>query len=132
MVAKMSAGLVVSGLSFVALAGGFFLRESADDPLSPLWMVAALVIMTVGELLVAPTGLSATTLLAPEIHMSKVMGLWFISDALGQAVNTVTVRFFDARHPEEFFLLYATVAIAIGAATLLASKKLLRLAGGVR
>ncbi|MDR2162898.1 MAG: oligopeptide:H+ symporter [Clostridiales Family XIII bacterium] len=132
MVVKMGVGLAIAGLGLVVLATGFFMRASDNELLNPAWLIAALVIITVGELFLAPTGLSATTLLAPEIHIAKVMGLWFISNALGQAINTVTVRFFDGKQPEEYFLIYAAVAMAVAATVLLMRRKLLALASGVR
>jgi dipeptide/tripeptide permease len=64
--------------------------------------------------------------------MSKVMGLWFIANALGQGINSITVRLFGEGSPEMFFLAYAFIALLAGTATLLMRKNLLRLAGGVR
>jgi POT family proton-dependent oligopeptide transporter len=132
MVVKMGLGLAIAGVGLAVLAAGFFAEKGEGELLNPLWLIAALVIITVGELFMAPTGLSVTTLLAPEVHVSKVMGLWFISNALGQAINTVTVRFFDGKQPEAFFLIYAAAAIAVSLAVLLMRKRLLTLAAGVR
>jgi POT family proton-dependent oligopeptide transporter len=132
MVSKIGLGIIIAGLGLIVLALGFFTRSGADALLNPLWLVASLFIMTVGELFLSPTGLSATTLLAPKIHLSKVMGLWFISSALGQAINAATVRFFDGNSPEVFFLWYAVIAIAVGVSVLLMRGKLLDLSSGVR
>jgi POT family proton-dependent oligopeptide transporter len=132
MVSKIGLGIIIAGVGLIVLSFGFFTRTSADDMLNPLWLIAALTIMTVGELFLSPTGLSATTLLAPKIHVSKVMGLWFISSALGQAINAATVKFFDGKSPEIFFMSYASIAIIIGIAVLLMRKRLLKLSAGVR
>jgi POT family proton-dependent oligopeptide transporter len=132
MVSKIGIGLGLGGVSMIVIAGGFFTRAGANDLLNPMWLIASIFIASVGELFLAPTGLSATTLLAPDIHISKVMGLWFIAEALGQAINTVTVRFFDGAAPERFFMMYAACAIVISAALLFANKRLLRLTGGIR
>jgi POT family proton-dependent oligopeptide transporter len=132
MISKIGLGIIIAGIGMVVLSFGFFTRASEDDLLSPLWLIAALTIITVGELFLSPTGLSATTLLAPKIHASKVMGLWFLASALGQAVNAATVQFFNGKSPETFFLSYASIAIIIGVAVILMRKKLLKLSAGVR
>jgi POT family proton-dependent oligopeptide transporter len=130
MVVKIAVGLAIAALGFILLTVGFLV--SSGNLLSPFWLVASIFLITTGELLLSPTGLSATSLLAPEIHVSKMMGLWFISNALGQAINTATVRLFDGSAPELFFMGYAVVALAVALAILLMRKLLLSLAGGVR
>jgi POT family proton-dependent oligopeptide transporter len=107
------------------LSGGVIL-------INPLWIIAALFLITVGELFISPTGLAATTLLSPAIHISKMMGLWFIANALGQGINAIAVRFFDLADPGAFYLIYAAIALATGMIILAISKKLLALAKGVR
>ncbi|MDR2586940.1 MAG: oligopeptide:H+ symporter [Coriobacteriales bacterium] len=130
MVVKIAVGLAIAALGFIVLTIGFLI--SGESLLSPFWLIASLFLITTGELLLSPTGLSATSLLAPEIHLSKMMGLWFISNALGQAINTATVRLFDGAAPEVFFMSYAFVALAVALAIFLMRKLLLSLAGGVR
>jgi POT family proton-dependent oligopeptide transporter len=88
--------------------------------------------MTTGEIFLSPTGLSATTLLAPRRHISKMMSLWFISNALGQGVIALTVHFFNESAPEGFYFAFALVALVVGAVLLLLQGKLLGMAKGVR
>ncbi len=131
MVAKMAAGLFLAFSGFAVFAIAFTLAQGAEL-VSPLWILAGLTLMTVGELFLSPTGLAATTLLAPARHMSKMMSLWFISNSLGQGVIALTAGFFDAAAPEGFYLAFALVALVIGVLLLLMQKKLLVLARGVR
>jgi POT family proton-dependent oligopeptide transporter len=130
MVTKIALGLAVGATGLIVLALGFAFSEGRL--LNPFWLVAALSLITVGELFLSPTGLSATSLLAPGIHVSKMMGLWFIATALGQAINTATVRFFDGSAPELFFGSYAAVALVVALALFLARGRLLSLTGGIR
>jgi POT family proton-dependent oligopeptide transporter len=129
---KMGLGLIIAGAGLVIIAVGFFLNENNGGLLNPMWLIASITIITVGELFLSPTGLAATSLLAPENHISKVMGLWFISEALGQGINTITVQFFNGKAPETFFMIYAFAAFIIGVIVLILHKKLLALAGGIR
>jgi len=50
---------------------------------SPMWLVAVYTILTLGELMLSPIGLSMITKLAPRKLISIVMGLWMASFAAG-------------------------------------------------
>jgi POT family proton-dependent oligopeptide transporter len=130
MVVKMALGLATAGAGFALLAAAFWSLPGSAR-LNPLWLVGALLVVTVGELLLSPTGLAASTLFAPEIHLSKVMGLWFLSSALGQAVNTITVQFFQPARAAGFFAAYAAVAVAFAVAMLALRGRLAGLMGGI-
>ncbi|KOY63620.1 peptide MFS transporter [Photorhabdus heterorhabditis] len=71
-------------------AGGFGLMILAaqnvlatGETVSPLWLVASILLMTLGELCLSPIGLATMTLLAPSRMRGQVMGLWFCASALG-------------------------------------------------
>ena len=55
----------------------------AGNMVSPLWLVVVYVILTIGELMLSPIGLSMITKLAPPKLVSVVMGLWMASFAAG-------------------------------------------------
>ncbi|MDR1713270.1 MAG: oligopeptide:H+ symporter [Coriobacteriales bacterium] len=128
---KVAVGLAIASGGFVILALGFFAAGPNPD-ISPLLLLAAYVFITLGELLLSPTGLAATTQLAPRVHLSKMMGLWFIATAMGQAVNAIAVQRFDASAPAGFYLAYALVALAVAALILIFRRRLLAWARGVR
>lgn len=130
MFVKMAGGLVMACGGFAILGIAFF--ASGSGQISPLWVLAGMTVMTVGELLLSPIGLSATTLLAPERHKSKMMSLWFISNALGQGVIAIAVNFFDEANPEDYYLAFACAALVVGLILFLLRNKLLALAKGVR
>ena len=72
-------------------AGGFLLMTFASQSVidhhgnlvSPLWLIGAYFLLTLGELCLSPVGLSAMTKLAPNIIRGQMMGLWFTAAALG-------------------------------------------------
>ena len=127
---KMSLGLWLAFFGFGLLAVAFTFTGSAL--VSPLWVVGGISLMTLGELMLSPTGLSAATLLAPQRHMSKMMSLWFVSNALGQGIIAVTVRFFDSAAPQNFYLAFAVVALVVGGILFATRHKLTDLAKGIR
>ena len=53
---------------------------------SPLWLVVVYTLLTLGELMLSPIGLSMITKLAPTKLVSVVMGLWMASFAAGNYV----------------------------------------------
>jgi len=67
----------------------FFVMTQADHiaktgvKVSPMWLVAVYTILTLGELMLSPIGLSMITKLAPRKLISIVMGLWMASFAAG-------------------------------------------------
>ncbi|MFI5257813.1 MAG: MFS transporter, partial [Gemmatimonadales bacterium] len=77
---KMVAGLALvgAGFLFLVVAAG-----PADRGIlvSPLWLVAAYVLHSVGELCLSPVGLSYVTKVAPARFASLMMGVWFLSIA---------------------------------------------------
>ncbi|HBT95934.1 MAG TPA: MFS transporter [Coriobacteriia bacterium] len=131
LVAKMAVGLFLAFAGFVVFAVAFWQTTSATL-VNPLWIVAGLTLMTVGEIFLSPTALAATTQLAPQRHISKMMSLWLISNALGQGVVALTADFFNEAAPAGFFLAFALVALIIGILLLLLQGKLLSMMKGVR
>ncbi len=75
------------GMFFGAIAFWIMSQASnlaADGTLiSPMWLVVVYVVLTLGELMLSPIGLSMITKLAPPKLVSVVMGLWMASFAAG-------------------------------------------------
>ena len=51
------------------------------------WLVLVFFIQVIAELLLSPTGLSASTQLAPRGMESQVLALWFLATAVGDAIG---------------------------------------------
>ncbi len=77
---KMVWGLVLVGLSFVAMAVA---GRSADagQLVSPFWLVLAYSLQSLGELAVSPVGLSYISKVAPARLGALSMGLFFLSNS---------------------------------------------------
>lgn len=79
---KFVLGLLVTGAGFMVLGQGA-LSPDAVGLVSPLWVFAAYFLITIGELLISPIGLSAVTLLAPSHLVGMMMGIWFVATGFG-------------------------------------------------
>src|ERR1700674_1285221 len=79
-------------LGLMGLAGGFFVlswgaaNATEANRVSMVWLVVAYFFNTVGELCLSPVGLSSVTKLAPRGRVGEMMGVWFISIALGDLI----------------------------------------------
>jgi POT family proton-dependent oligopeptide transporter len=77
---KMVAGLALVGAGFLFLV---FAGGPADRGVlvSPMFLVSAYLLHTVGELCLSPVGLSYVTKVAPARFGSLMMGVWFLATA---------------------------------------------------
>jgi POT family proton-dependent oligopeptide transporter len=86
---KFAFALFCAGLSYLVMmvatkhviaGGGVGVRVSI------IWLVVTYFLQVVGELALSPVGLSSTTKLAPARFVGQMMGVWFMSIALGNLV----------------------------------------------
>jgi len=129
-VVKQALGMMILGLGFVVLAIG---QEHADavGKVSPLWLVSAFALHTVGELLLSPIGLSMVTKLAPLRWVSLMMGLWFAAIATASYLAGILESLLAGSGIPLYWFLMGT-SIGAGVLLLLASPSIHRLMGGVR
>ncbi|MER5623131.1 peptide MFS transporter [Streptosporangium sp. NPDC002544] len=106
---KFSAGLFINGLSFMIMALAAKLAESGR--ISVWWLVLVYLVQVFGELSLSPVGLSVTTKLAPEAFKSQMLGLWFISISVGDAVGGQTGRLKNYMSEPAYFLTLALIAV---------------------
>ncbi|SDH19218.1 proton-dependent oligopeptide transporter, POT family [Lentzea fradiae] len=125
---KFAGALVLVGLSFVVM---FFASSSAaDGKVTPLWLVLMFLIMTAGELMLSPVGLSATTKLAPKAFASQTMSLWFLATSAGTGVAAQLVKFYTTS-PSAYFLTLGGAAVVLGGALAVAAPAIRKLMSGV-
>ena len=79
---KFSIGMFLGAIAFYIMTMAAHAAEGGNL-VSPLWLVIVYVILTLGELMLSPIGLSMITKLAPKELVSVVMGLWMASFAAG-------------------------------------------------
>ena len=73
---------------FVGAVAFFIMTQASNQAeggnlVSPMWLVLVYVLLTVGELMLSPIGLSMVTKLSPGKITSIMMGVWMASFALG-------------------------------------------------
>jgi POT family proton-dependent oligopeptide transporter len=132
--AKFSLGLVFLGLGFGVLMWASMLALGPDGRIlkvSPLWLVVTYLCHTAGELCLSPVGLSTVTKLAPHRKVSQLMGIWFMSLALGNLLaGLIGGQFESFPLPQIFGAVFATTAGA-GLVLALLARPIRRLMSGV-
>lgn len=79
---KFAIGLVLMGAGFLVM---YFasIRVLAGTRVLPTWLIACYFVQMCGDLCLGPVGLSSMTKLAAPRFVGQVMGIWFLSIALG-------------------------------------------------
>jgi proton-dependent oligopeptide transporter, POT family len=131
---KFAAGLVLMGSGFLVMYFASQLVLSGHKVL-PTWLIACYLVQMWGDLCLAPVGLSSMTKLAPPRIVGQVMGLWFLSIALGNNLAGQLATEYDATHlasiPALFLKMFEWGALG-GGAMLLLTPALKRLMAGVK
>ncbi len=79
---KFIFGLAMLGVGFFVMY--FATKIAASGELAaPSWLIITFLFHTFGELSLSPVGLSLVTKLAPKGYGGQMMGIWFLSVALG-------------------------------------------------
>ena len=134
--AKFTAGLLLVGSGFLLLVPasmmtGYSGGASSPNDLSPMWLVGVYLLHTLGELCLSPVGLSIVTKLAPRRIVGSMMGVWFLSIAIGNGLGGWVAGFFDTLPlPQLFGAVFVTTTVAALFLAFLI-KPIRRLMGGV-
>jgi proton-dependent oligopeptide transporter, POT family len=77
---------------------------------SPFWLILAYAIVTLGELMLSPMGLSLVSKVAPINIRGLMMGGWFVATAIGNKLTQIGV-YWDIWLQSSFFLVLACMAL---------------------
>jgi POT family proton-dependent oligopeptide transporter len=149
--AKMVIGMLLTSLAFFILfvaakSGGdqTFLTDSAGNFLkdvhgvyrvqqhrvSPLWLITAYMVISMGELMLSPMGLSLVSKVAPVRMRGLMMGGWFVATAIGNKLTAIG-RLWDPWYHSSFWLLCSVSALTMGIVLLFLLPPLKRAMPGV-
>ena len=127
---KFALSLFFSGASFILMIVAIIL--SGEGLVNPLWVVGSFFLVVIGELLLSPVGLSATTKLAPQAFAGQTMALWFLASAAAQAINAQLVRIYEVVSETVYFGVLGGLSILLGVILLLMSPMISRAMRGIK
>lgn len=81
---KSAYGLLFAGLAFIPLLLAAKQAGASGELASVWWLVAAYLILEIGEMCLSPVGLSAVTQLSVPSVVSLMMGTWFLATAFSE------------------------------------------------
>ena len=128
---KFTMGIFFLSMSFLLIVPAAHIFQSSSHRVSPWWLVGLYFLQMLGELCLSPVGLSMITKLSPPRIAGLMMGVWFLSMALGNYLAGWVAGFIENRPFSEVFMLaFVTSAVAtLVLAALIAPIR--RLMGGV-
>jgi dipeptide/tripeptide permease len=111
---KLRYGFLLMALaaSLLAVAGGLALR---GDKVSVLWMIAALSLLTLSEVIVVLTGLELAFAAAPANMKSVITACWLLTVSVGNALMIPIAPLYSLLGPGNFFALMAGLMVASAA-----------------
>lgn len=134
---KISLGPLFTALGFAMMIGGSMVVASGGLA-SPWWLILTFTFHTFGEICLYPTGMSATSKLAPKNLLGQLMGVWFMSLAFGNLVAGLYAGEFDAKAIEsnpqmlvDLFGYFTKIMLVFGLVILILYKPIRKLMGNV-
>jgi len=134
---KMAIGMTLTGLSFFVLFIAARLGEanvSPDSPyafrVSPAWLFLSYFVVTSGELMLSPMGLSLVSKVAPYRLRGLMMGGWFVATAIGNKLTAIGV-FWERWLHSTFFAVLGAMALVMAVVLFLLLKPLKKAMPGV-
>ena len=134
---KMAFGMTLTGLSFFIL---YFAAKTGEatvtggDPyafrVSPLWLITGYLVVTLGELMLSPMGLSLVSKVAPLRLRGLMMGGWFVATAIGNKLTQIGV-FWDRWLHSSFFAVLGGMALVMAVVLFILLKPLKKAMPGV-
>jgi proton-dependent oligopeptide transporter, POT family len=129
--AKYALALLFVGLAFVLLLPAGAIAQTGVK-ISPLWLVGCYFIEELGELCLSPVGLSVVTKLAPTRIVGLMLGVFFLSNAVGNKLAGWSAGFISTVPLPTLFGVTAAVCLGAAVVMFLLIKPVQKLMSGVR
>ncbi len=114
---RMSLGCVVSSLALMVMVAAAMDHAARHAPVSALWVTGYFLLLTIGELMVIPVGLTLVSELAPASAAAMAMGGWYIAKFLGSLAAGVMGAWWG-RIPDTLFFAIGALSVLAGAGAL--------------
>jgi POT family proton-dependent oligopeptide transporter len=131
-------GMVMTSLAFFVFFIAAKIGEGSVPPggdpyafkMSPLWLLGAYGVLTAGELMLSPMGLSLVSKVAPIRMRGLMMGGWFVATAIGNKLTQIGQLWDDWLH-STFWIFCSALALVMAFVLLLLLRPLKKAMPGV-
>ncbi len=101
---KIAFGLFISALSVLVMVAAAYITNNGSEKASVWWLMGTYGVVTIGELLLSPMGLSLVSKLSPVRITSLMMGGWFLATSIGNKLSGILATMWDGyEHKANFF-----------------------------
>lgn len=112
---KIAFGLLISGLSTLVMVGAVYAGSNGAVKVSPWWLAGCYGVITVGELLLSPMGLSLVSKLSPPRLTALMMGGFFLSTSVGNKMSGVLASMWYSYENKANFFLFNCALLLLSA-----------------
>ena len=92
---KIAFGLFISALSVLVMVVAVYASRNGAEKASVWWLMGTYGVVTIGELLLSPMGLSLVSKLSPVRLTSLMMGGWFLATSIGNKLSGILATMWD-------------------------------------
>jgi proton-dependent oligopeptide transporter, POT family len=92
---KIAFGLLISAISVLVMVAAVYATGNGSEKASVWWLIGTYGVITVGELLLSPMGLSLVSKLSPVRITALMMGGWFLATSIGNKLSGVLATLWD-------------------------------------
>ncbi len=115
LVARIGVGLACGVSAYLVMFTAAWTHTSHRSPVSPVWLLACFVALTLGELLVYPLSMALVTRVAPPTTSTIAMSLFLVSLSGGHwLAGEVAARWATWPHARMFMMLAGLALSALG------------------
>jgi proton-dependent oligopeptide transporter, POT family len=107
-----------------------FLKRAYLFQVSPFWLLLAYAIISLGELMLSPMGLSLVSKVAPIRMRGLMMGGWFVATAIGNKLTMIGI-YWSIWYQSSFFIVLGSMALVMAVVLFLLLKPLKKAMPGV-
>lgn len=107
-----------------------FIQEGFIFRVSPFWLILAYAVISLGELMLSPMGLSLVSKVAPVRMRGLLMGGWFVATAIGNKLTAIGV-YWTYWKQSSFFIILGGMAFVMAIVLLFLLRPLKKAMPGV-
>lgn len=127
---KIFFGMNMMGLAMLIMVAASLMGGNTDQNImSPLWLIAAYFMVTIGEILISPLGQSYVTKVAPPSIQGFMIGGWFSATAVGVISSGLFGKIYNEVPHHLFYLILAAISFFAAFLVFISMKKLNKYGG---
>ncbi|WP_433261191.1 peptide MFS transporter [Actinosynnema sp. CS-041913] len=124
--AKFGLALGFVGAAFIVMSRAAAL--AVEGPVSPLWLIAAFLLVACGEVVIGPVGISTAAEVVDSTRSGRTIGLLWLFSGFGAGLGSQVVHLSDLWSDRLYYLVLGLFAVGVGIAVVRCRRVLGRVA----